>query len=189
MGLTGGGRQRGGVLLQEMRVKEGRVGEETEKLMQRGWNLKEFTVWDSSLPEADEVTSWLQLRPMRVWGLQEVETLEQGLWEMQQGASQSSSEKPEESKHPPGSFQDHSWLPGWERWEGGLGMARVQTAGRDGYSTAFWPRGSTLWCPEPEDKNGGKLAFVSTELCHLLRWPAFWLLTWGFPAIFLLFSR
>ena len=30
--------------MQEMRVKEGRVGEETEKLMQRGWNLKEFTV-------------------------------------------------------------------------------------------------------------------------------------------------
>lgn len=39
-----------------MRVKEGRVGEETEKLMQRGWNLKEFTLCDSSLPEADEVT-------------------------------------------------------------------------------------------------------------------------------------
>ena len=45
-----------GCFRQEMRVKEGRVGEETEKLMQRGWNLKEFTLCDSSLPEADEVT-------------------------------------------------------------------------------------------------------------------------------------
>ena len=45
-----------GCFCQEMRVKEGRVGEETEKLMQRGWNLKEFTLCNSSLPEADEVT-------------------------------------------------------------------------------------------------------------------------------------
>lgn len=27
---------------------EGRVGEETEKLMQKGWNLKDFTVWFQS---------------------------------------------------------------------------------------------------------------------------------------------
>ena len=48
-------------------------------------------------------------------------------------------------------------------------MARVQTAGRGGYSRALWPGGSTLGCPEPEDKSTGKVAFMSTELCHLLR--------------------
>ena len=172
-----------------MRVKEGRVGEETEKLMQRGWNLKEFTLCDSSLPEADEVTGWVQLRPMHVWGLQEVETLEQGLWEMQQGASQSSSETPEESKHPPGSFPGPLLTPRVGKMRGRLGH------GQGADSKERWVQHSHLAERKHTLVSGmrgqkrRKLAFVSTELCHVLRWPAFWLLTWGFPAMFLLLSH